>query len=90
LHRYCITNAWENRPVDGEIGDTEEPSETPKEVMPDEQSYRPVSRPHIRPPLPRIRLQEVPRPVPLAAAQVVAIPQVRQSPHARPEGVMSK
>ena len=42
------------------------------------------------PPLPRIRLQEVPRPISLASAQVVAIPQVRQSPHSRPEGVMSK
>ena len=37
-----------------------------------------------------IRLQEVPRPIPLDAAQVVAFPQVREPPHARPEGVMPR
>jgi hypothetical protein len=32
----CIAVAWEIRPADGEIGDTEGTPETPKEVMPDE------------------------------------------------------
>jgi hypothetical protein len=35
-----------------------------------------------------MRLQEVPRSISLDAAQVVAFPQVRKPPHARPEGVM--
>ena len=41
-----------------------------------------------RPALPRARLRQVPRPVPLAAPQGVALPQVPEPSAPRPEEVM--